>query len=347
MSIIDDIVCADLSKPTYIDYVESLRGSALGRALNVTTTVNKSGRVRVMISKVSDVPIAGTQDFCSGSDSCNSTSFEQIPYELWAFPCSEEICLANLSEDLLKEYGSNFKKALQENANDYFLNLIAQGIGVSTAMSMIGNVYLGSVGGSGAFTTFDGIFPQAMGTPDTKKIPIDANLGGTYAEQTISPEDAKNLLISMVEAVGSEALLDDHQIVCTQSIADAYANYLLSNGAGTGKCCYDGSGSISEDSMFVNYGTSKVKVVADRNIDKLLKKYYNDGTKIDNPHRAILAPKSWLMVFVLAENIEDVAQYTDIYKKGNNSDSAMVVKVKPFGDAKLMLDVPELICVAQ
>lgn len=126
-------------------------------------------------------------------------------------------------------------------------------------------------------------------------ISISANAGATYADQRLEPEEAHQVLEDLWFSGGTEILslrgADDKMLMVTQSVFDAYEQYLRTAGG----CCipivYD---NLVDGVQAIRW--NGIPLIAMPIWDEMIYMFQNDGTKLYNPHRALLARKSALGV---------------------------------------------------
>lgn len=167
---------------------------------------------------------------------------------------------------------------------------------------ILSNTYVNSGGETEAvdvkyFNIIDGLFKQlevlATNNPSQGVI-IPANQGATYADQQLTPEDSKELLDELYYG-GHKSLqlrgAADRMIVVTQSIYDAYEQYLSQRDFQIKT--YE---NLTEGMQALHY--KGMPLIAMPVWDEMIANFFDDGTKLFKPHRAVFATKSTLGVGV-------------------------------------------------
>lgn len=137
------------------------------------------------------------------------------------------------------------------------------------------------------FNLLDGFFKQiyAQGTENAKqRVTIAANAKTTYAEQVIEPSEAKQILEDLTyKAPMALRQQPDKVIYATQSLVDAYTKAL--------------SGTEIE-TMYSNLvdGVKRLKINGVPIIpmpvwDEIIEAYFDNGTKLHDPFRAVMTTK--------------------------------------------------------
>ena len=142
------------------------------------------------------------------------------------------------------------------------------------------------------FNLIDGLWKQIL-TQYTanaaQRVTISENAGNSYANQALLPANVKGYLQSVVFGADINIRKMTNQfILCTQSVYDAYVQSLQG---------------VTIESMYVNL-TNGVKTLMFNGIaiipipiwDVIIKAYYNNGTKLVNPHRILYTSKDLLAV---------------------------------------------------
>lgn len=147
--------------------------------------------------------------------------------------------------------------------------------------------------GVARMNTIDGFWVQlfaiATATP-AQRVTITENGLGSYALQVaLASDTAKNAFESMVLDATDE-VQDDAEIHCTKSLFNNYFKWLADNS-------FDTAMSVSE----MGYRTIElalygVKIVERKDWDRNIKKYFDNGTTWDLPHRAVYTSKSNMLV---------------------------------------------------
>lgn len=189
------------------------------------------------------------------------------------------------------------------------------------------------------FNMFDGLFKQMeeqiTANPE-QGIAIAANTAATKAAQkaNLTPQMAYDVLSALVDEVPMEIReAGDLQILVTNSVASAYKNY-LSGVNGTPQQYENLVGGI--DALRID----GIPVIPCRAWDRIIKKYYDNGTTYYKPHRALITTKSNLNVgFESPNSFKEVSIHYDWKSKTTG------FRILDAMDAKLA--VPTLFVLAQ
>jgi len=178
------------------------------------------------------------------------------------------------------------------------------------------------------FNSFDGLFKQislAVNANKITRIPVTANGNGsaTYATQVLA-EDAALSIFEKLVTTADERLVaaDDAFILVTRSLADNYRATLRNKNLGSGfvEVVEQGRPKLYFDGI-------EVKVRYDW--DRYIKTYQNNGTRYNQPHRAVFTTKSNIPVGTLSE--QDLAKLDVFYdktQKANFIDAAYTLDAK-------------------
>lgn len=178
------------------------------------------------------------------------------------------------------------------------------------------------------FNILNGFFKQML-TQITanagQKVTITENAAATYALQKLVPANVRDTYLPGL-IYDADMILrgkDNGVIICTQSFYDAYSKSLK----GT---------SLAE--MLVNL-TDGLKVLTYDSIplvpfkvwDKLIKAYYNNGTKLINPHRAVYVTKD-----ILAVGVDSTSSFGNMDIWYNKDERKVKMESAGKADAKLL-----------
>ena len=185
------------------------------------------------------------------------------------------------------------------------------------------------------FSIIDGFWKQIIAQTTVnpaQRVAITENTGATYAQQELAPTSAANYLKALkYKASMVLRSMTDAIVPCTQSIYDAWEQY---NQGKEIESLYtkliDGTETLKD------YGMT---LMPQPIWDEMIVKYENTGTKLNNPHRAVLTTKGNLNIGVDKESsFEDMRIWY-------NPDSRKV-KTEVMGKADAKLYNPELLQVA-
>lgn len=202
------------------------------------------------------------------------------------------------------------------------------------------NVSAGGTLGNGTdikyFNTFDGIFAQLdviMTARPTQKVPIAENLKATRAAQfaDLTPELAYGYFTKLIDAAPSTlAAQPDRVIISTRYLASQAARYLQKQGTDTVL-------QRLEAGYELTY-IDGVKVVVVPFMDECIN-YFTDGTKIDNPHRAI-----YTLVSNLAVGFGSDGGFSEVQTFFDDRSELNTIRIKDTMDSKVLDD--EMILLA-
>jgi len=150
----------------------------------------------------------------------------------------------------------------------------------------------------GYFNTFNGFFPQIfteIPTSAKNYVAISQNAGASYALQTL-PAGASIAILKSMYGKADSRLLNDatKKFYVTRTIYDGYLNDLetLQN-TGAGNTMINENGQLT-----LRY--RGIEVVNMEIWDRTIDSYYDNGTKFDKPHRAVLSTPANLKVGTLS-----------------------------------------------
>lgn len=188
------------------------------------------------------------------------------------------------------------------------------------------------------FNIIDGlwkqIFAQATAKP-AQRIIITENAGSTYAAQELDPDNARAFLYKMTFAAPLELRdLGDAVIYVTQSVYDAYTQSL----SDSEKVAIE-----SREEKFIN-GVPVLKcngyrVIAMPEWDMNIRKYFDNGTSLNLPHRAIMTSKR-----VLGVGFDSASDFDKLDVWYNKDERMNKIEAMGNGDAKILH--PDLFVVA-
>ena len=185
------------------------------------------------------------------------------------------------------------------------------------------------------FNVINGFFKQLLAqvaVNPAQRVTISENAQATYVAQEMLPANAKGYLQSLVfKAPMQLRNMADSFILCTQSFYDAYYLSL--------------QGTVIQD-MYMNLteGISVLKYNGKALIpvpiwDVIIHTYYNNGTTLLNPHRAIYTAKSLLAVGT--DSAKTIGDLDVRYDKESRK-----VKIESFGKVDAKMLNPDLFMLA-
>lgn len=179
----------------------------------------------------------------------------------------------------------------------------------------------------GYFNILNGFWKQMLTqiTANTaQKVTVAENAAATYALQELVPANAKTYLQSLrYKAPLQVRKLKGAMIICTQSFYDAYELSL------TGTAIESMMTNLTEGVKTLKIGG--VPLMPIPIWDVIISEYYNNGTKLVNPHRAVYTSKE-----LLAVGVDSSKAFGDM--KVWYNDDQRKVKVESMGkaDAKIL-----------
>ena len=178
------------------------------------------------------------------------------------------------------------------------------------------------------FNCVDGLWKQAFAavTAGTlERVEIAENEEATKAAQlALDPSTAFNTMKAMYNAADPR-LFDQSgvQFLVTRSLALNYLDFLETNGMENGILPLQGQ-------LYAPNSYRGIPIVVMNEWDRLIRKYYDNGTTYDLPHRAVLtSPDNIPVGFV-----EDDMMYLKSWF--SNDDEAAYIKIRNEFDAKLL-----------
>lgn len=185
------------------------------------------------------------------------------------------------------------------------------------------------------FNIIDGFFKQMeviVGSSPEQLVTIAENAGATYAAQALTPATVRDTYLpAIIDGADMEVRGGEGFILATQSFYDAYRRSL--NG-------------LTLESMYVNL-TEGIKTLTFDGIpivpmkiwDKIIKKYYNNGISLVNPHRAVYTTKAVLAVGV--DSLDSFGEIDVWYDKDSRK-----VKIEAMGKADAKITNPSMFQIA-
>lgn len=160
------------------------------------------------------------------------------------------------------------------------------------------------------YNQVDGFYKQIFAMAGARKYAIVANAGPTYADQELDDNDVPKIFRTLLTKCDPRLRnAPDKIFLITRSVADGWQNYRESN-------------KYSEVSFALEAdGTSQVKyrgvpLVEMEFVDRFLNSDFNNGTRVDKPHRVVLTTLSNLAAGVDAEGaLQGFESFYDWLKK--------------------------------
>jgi hypothetical protein len=186
----------------------------------------------------------------------------------------------------------------------------------------------------GDYNIIDGMWKQlfAIASADTaRRVTIAANAEATTSLQysvlnASNGVAAKNVFNSLVNTADYRLKgAADKVIVSTQSLVDAYANYLESQG--------NDASFVRIEGGFSTLRYRNQEIIGFDFWDRTIQADFNNGTKLFLPHRAIMTTKSNLAVgFDASSGVSDFKVFYDDMTETNNFKGAYKVDAKVLED---------------
>lgn len=182
------------------------------------------------------------------------------------------------------------------------------------------------------FNIIDGIWKQIIAKATTnaaQRVTLAANSGASYALQALDPQDVRNALYDMTFKAPLELRdLEGTEIYVTQSVYDAYMQSLSDVEKATLE---------SREENFINgmpaLKCNGYKVVAMPEWDFNIKKYFDNGTTLYLPHRALMTNKK-----VLGAGFDSASDFDKLDIWYNRDERKNKIEAMGNGDAKLLHD---------
>lgn len=166
----------------------------------------------------------------------------------------------------------------------------------------------------GFFNTFDGLFKQMLtnipttGSGSEYYVAIAKNAGANYTAQELATNDGINTLRAMYKKADQRLRSNpDARFYVTQSLWDQYSDDLedIQNTGG-------GNTSITENGQ-VRLTFKGIELIPMHTWDRNISAYYDNGTKWDKPHRAVLTTRFNIPIGTVAES--DFGEIDAFYDK--------------------------------
>lgn len=188
-------------------------------------------------------------------------------------------------------------------------------LGDTAAATVANGGHLSNTVDIGYFDVLNGFWQQAkvIATADaTKHVSIEKNNGTTFADQAFTADDtAGKVVTNMFESMIYSADLrlrgaKDKVIVATQSVVDQYARERKANN--TVELAYERT-----ESGIDTFKVDGIEVIPFQFLDRHIRAYENNGTKWNQPHRALFSTKSNLQI--ATEEVTNLSELEPFYDK--------------------------------
>lgn len=182
------------------------------------------------------------------------------------------------------------------------------------------------------FTLIDGFFKQfitQVTANASQRVTISENSGVSYSAQKLMPSNVRDIYLPALVDNADDRLsqITGTAIYCTNSFYKAYKASL--RGTDLKELLYNMTNGVQS----LTY--DGVPLIPMPIFDKIIKKYYNTGSKLINPHRAWYTTKE-----LLAGGVDDLGSFGDL-RVWYNEDSRKV-KMESMGRADAKILNPEL-----
>lgn len=148
------------------------------------------------------------------------------------------------------------------------------------------------------FSLINGFFHQMeeeITSSPSQYVAIAENKAATYAAQALDPKNVQAYLEKLVYNAPIQLRSRENKfILCTQSFYDAYQKSLA---GGVIESMYR---NLVDGQKTLTY--NGIELIAIPKWDEIIASYYNNGTKLVNPHRAVFTSKDFLAIGVDSEN---------------------------------------------
>lgn len=231
------------------------------------------------------------------------------------------------------DYANIVLTVLRKSVRDFFYRTVWFG-NTSAQSAPTGTVTAGL--DTKYFTLLDGFWKQAItqaGENAKQRVTITENTGASHTAQKVSPENIVDYFAGLVYGAPIELRgMENQFILVTQSIYDAYTQYLASSQylESARVMLLDGRSALSYDG---------IPVIAMPIWDKMIKSYFDNGTKYDNPNRAIYTARP-----VLGVGVDSLDSFDQIEMWYDRKDKVVFTRLMGRLDAKLTN--PEMFTIA-
>ncbi len=305
-----------LSKLLFLNVLDA-DTSAIGQVTTVLTGVHKGDKV-VGIGEFGALGKKGGGCKPTYDNALLNAVEKEWKIEQWAVNLG--LCYEDVKDTLVK-YAMRWDKDVADlTASDYLLDVVEPRLQSAIEKAVIRMILLGDtqaahIAGDGGgnitagkdlslFTTCDGFFKRveaiAAEKPETR-VTIAANAETTYAEQMNGVREsgvAMKIFDDMIFAASGTLIgASDKVIIATRSLADALAKDIRDNNKGSELQWQ----SIMNGVDVATY--DGITVVRMPILDDLIREFYNTGTALVNPHRAILTTKNNLLLGTPSDDI--------------------------------------------
>ena len=241
---------------------------------------------------------SGSSTNCSYNECAAGISVTAGEWNLNRYDCKINYCYGDI--DLwVKDFLSSDTFLENDDSGTAYKNLLLEITSVGIKNSHWTKSYFTYTGATNtALSGTDGFFTKMLAIAPSgsdQRIQIAKNTAATYADQKLTSQEGFDIINELnSKAEDNDVLMQlslvETPIRCTRSIAKAYLNYLRENKQVN--CCESDSTEkkYSLDSLNI-YGRPIIVV---REWDSIIKNVsdFNDGTKYDSPHRAIVGFKN-------------------------------------------------------
>jgi len=176
------------------------------------------------------------------------------------------------------------------------------------------------------YNVIDGLWKQIfaeINAGDSNFVDITQNENATYALQVLPADSAVDYLGAMYDQADSRLLEQpDAKFYVTRSIADNYRKTLRTKTLGAGFL------EVTENGRPQLYFEG-IPVMVRSDWDRDIKRLFDNGTKVDKPHRALLTTPNNIPVATLStDDFTTLESFYDQYRKSNIIDVAFSLDAK-------------------
>lgn len=286
-SIIEDFytVIPNIEHDKYIPIIGNL--TDIMQTITGSCALPTGGSVPVSTKKWTPARAGQSIEWCKDTFEARMTAFLNMRADLLA---RYDLTNTELGNFLIREFADGTVRALKRlgDFGDTDSSLIGSGSGAENITTALG------AEGVGLMNTVDGIWKQGIASVtagDTKRVTISENGLATYALQNALADDtAVNTFSQMILDGGAE--IENGVIHCTQSLWNNYFVWAVKNKLDVSQATEERD---YKAITLANYG---VTVVARPDWDKTIKSYFDNGTVLDMPHRAMYVSKENLLLGV-------------------------------------------------
>lgn len=239
--------------------------------------------------------------------------------------------------------GTDFANFLEERLGDAMREMIWRiGWFNATDAALVTGSPAGTVTAGttiGYFNIIDGFWKQAfaiVAADADRKVSISRNAEATYAAQAFTSTDTTNKVAETIFQdlkYNADFRLREEPnliIVCTQSLMDQYAKELRSRNIDASFTRIEGG--------YTSLQFEGIQIIGVSVWDRIIRTYFDNGTKYHLPHRAILTTKENLQLGTEEQgNLSELTPFYDQTTKLYNVDFGFNIDAKIIEDYKIQV----------